>query len=87
MNRRDLKVIIEDEGLIDAVFLDETSIKEDVVVLERLESDWAVYLTIDRAMIVKTTFRTFATEPEALEYMLVKLRQSARARRLLAELD
>ncbi|HIZ37144.1 MAG TPA: hypothetical protein H9815_15325, partial [Candidatus Ruania gallistercoris] len=73
--------------LIDAVFLDETSIKEDVVVLERLESDWAVYLTIDRAMIVKTTFRRFATEPEALEYMLVKLRQSAHARHRLAELD
>lgn len=85
MNRNELKAIIDDEGLIDAVFLDERSLREDSVVLERRESDWAVYLTSDRAGTVQTTFRTFATEEEALDHMLVKLRQSAHVRRLFAE--
>ncbi|MCW4457018.1 hypothetical protein [Microbacterium sp. MPKO10] len=84
MNRTQLKTIIVEEGFIDAVFLDEQPIREDSVVLERRESDWTVYLTIDRGMIVDTTFRTFTTEEQALNYMLVKLRQTAQTRRLFA---
>lgn len=87
MNRTELKTSIKEECLIDAVFLDEQSIKEDAVVLERRERDWAVYLTIDRAMVVQTTFRTFETEEEALDHMLVKLRQTAHTRRRFAEDD
>ncbi|GAB3277993.1 hypothetical protein GCM10027426_15870 [Microbacterium lacusdiani] len=85
MNRAELKKIIADEGLVDALFLDEESIDEDAVVFEPRGSEWAVYLTIERATVVPATFRTFTDESEALEYMLLKLRQSARARELLAE--
>lgn len=84
MNRAQLKAVITEEGLIDALFLDEQPLREDSVVLERRESDWAVYLTIDRGMIVDTTFRTFTTEEQALNYMLVKLRQTAQTRHLFA---
>lgn len=85
MNRSELKTVIDDEGLVDACFLDEGSLREDSVVLERRESDWAVYLSGERAGTVQTTFRTFAAEEEALDHMLVKLRQHARVRRLFAE--
>lgn len=85
MNRTQLKTIIAEEGFIDAVFLDEQSLREDSVVLKRRESDWAAYLTIDRGLIVDTTFRAFTTEEQALDDMLVKLRQLAQTRHLFAE--
>lgn len=87
MNRNELKAIIDEEGLVDAVFLDEQSLRADSVVLERREADWAVYLTGERAGVIETTFRTFATEEEAQDHMVVKLRQTAHTRRLFAELD
>lgn len=82
MTRDELKAIIVSEGLVDALFLDESSIGEDRVVLAPHDGGWQVYLTIERAAVVPSTVRTFDDESDALEYMLVKLRQSARARAL-----
>ncbi|UFU05673.1 hypothetical protein [Ruania halotolerans] len=69
----------------DACFLDESTIREDVVVFEPRSAAhgtvWDVYLTLERAFIQESTRRTFETESGALDHMLLKLEQSERARR------
>jgi hypothetical protein len=82
MTRDELKAVIAAEGLGNALFLDESSIDENSVVLEPHDGRWLVYLTIERAAVVPTTVREFDTEAEALDHVLVKLRQSARGREL-----
>ncbi|MEY2849449.1 MAG: hypothetical protein RI885_2116 [Actinomycetota bacterium] len=58
--------------------------RPDAVVLERDDATLKVYLTSERAWPVESTVRSFVSESEALEYVLLKLRQVERARRSLA---
>ncbi len=79
MDRAELKRIATQDGLVGALFLDEGPLREHSVVFHPREADWAVYLTDERASVLGTTLRVFADEPDALEYMLHKLRQGAQA--------
>lgn len=79
MDRAELKRAATREGLIGALFLDEGPTAEHAVVLEPRQPGWAVYVTDERASVLKKTLRVFTDESDALEYMLHKLRQSTRA--------
>jgi hypothetical protein len=81
VDRDELRRVIVSEALPDVVFADESPVRADAVVLKRRESAWAVYLTTERAGVIGSTLREFSSEPDALAYALVKLRQSARAAR------
>jgi hypothetical protein len=79
MDRAELKRAAAREGLTGALFLDEGPTAEHAVVLEPRQQGWAVYVTDERASVLEKTLRVFADESGALEYMLHKLRQRARA--------
>ncbi|WP_203136971.1 hypothetical protein [Microbacterium sp. JZ31] len=51
--------------------------------LDRDGDQWAVYLVNERASMIESTLRRFDGESDALEHVLKKLRQVARARRSL----
>lgn len=81
----ELMQIIEAEGLRIPSLYGKAS-REDTVVLEHDNQTWLVYLTDERGSAIAKTQRTFATEPEALEYVLTKLRQIQKANWSLKEL-
>ena len=61
----------------------------DVFTMMRSCSDrdgdgWTVYVVDERDAVIESTLRTFDSESEAVERVLLKLRQIAEARRSLA---
>lgn len=86
MNRAELKQIAADEGLGPVAFLDEERVRADAVVLEPTAEGWSVYITTERAGAVASTVREFGSEADALDHVLVKLRQGARARQSMSDL-
>jgi hypothetical protein len=77
--------IVEAERLDSPVLHDAGRHHAHAVVLRHEDGAWHVALTDERAQPYERTARTFADEGEALEYVLVKLRQTERARRAVAE--
>lgn len=87
MDIDELTKIIDEEKLDAPVIYGGARLHDDAVVLERSGDGWSVYLVDERASAIESTRREFATESDALEHVLRKLRQVARARRALAALD
>jgi hypothetical protein len=82
----ELMRMVRAEGL-DAPVLDGVGrLHSDAVVLDRDGGSWTVHLVDERGAVIESTRGTFDTESEALERVLLKLRQVAAARRSLAAL-
>lgn len=77
--------IIELEGLMTPSLYGEGS-RKDTVVLERDNQEWLVYVTDQYESTVAKTQRAFTTESEALEYVVMKLREKQKANWSLREL-
>lgn len=84
MEREDLKQIVERYDWGHLVFLDEGSVTENAWVVEPLAAGVRVYLTSERAGVVPESVADFASEPEALSYILERFRDRAESRRLIA---
>lgn len=76
MDRAELRAIIAREGLAPLVCLDEDSLQEHAAVLEPRDGGWVAYLSGERATAWEGTVRHFDDESSALEYLVMKLRQT-----------
>lgn len=84
MTVEELLRIVHEEGL-DAPALDGVRpARADAVVLETHENTWRVFLVDERSNIHDSMLSEFDHESEALEHVLLKLRQVQRARRAMA---
>lgn len=84
MDTTELMRIVAAEGLDVPVLYGQGRLHDDAVVLERGGDAWQVHLVDERAAVIESTVRAFDSEPEALAHVLLKLRQVARVRRLMA---
>ena len=84
MNASELLRIARAEGLDTPVLHGVGRLHRDAVVLDRDGNRWTVYLVDERGAVIESTLRTFDSESEAVERVLLKLRQIAEARRSLA---
>lgn len=75
MNIEELLQIVNTEGLDAPVIYGEGSLRSDAVVLERDGDVWKVYVADERGGMYESTFREYDNEAEALEHVLLKLRQ------------
>lgn len=87
MDAGELMRIVDAEGLDKPVLYGVGGLHNDAVVLEREGDAWKVYLVDERHAVIESTLRTFDDESDALERVLLKLRQVAKARRSLAALS
>lgn len=87
MDAAQLMQIVRSEGLDTPVLYGAGRLHDDAVVLERDGDAWKVYLVDERDAVIPSTVRTFDSESEALERVLLKLRQVAKARRSRAALS
>lgn len=87
MDVNELMGIVHAEGLEAPVLEGNGHLHEDAVVVERDGSTWRVYLVDERTAMIKSTLRAFESESDALEHVLLKLRQVAKARQALAGLS
>lgn len=81
----ELMRIVQVEELATPVLYGEGN-RENAVVLEREGEIWKAYLTDERTGMFEKTLRTFDNESEALEYVLLKLRQGKKAHQSIASL-
>jgi len=81
MDASELLRIVRAEGLDSPVLCGVGHRHDDAVVVDRDGSRWTVYLVDEREAVIESTRRTFDSESEALERVLLKLRQVAEARR------
>jgi len=86
MDISELMRIVRDEGLDRPVLSGVGRLVNDAVVLDRDGDTWTVYLVDERHAVIESTLRTFDSESAALERVLLKLRQVAKARRSRAAL-
>ncbi len=86
MNTARLMQIVREEGLDTPVIDGVGRLHRDAVVLERNGDAWQVYLVDERHAVIQSTLRTYADESDALDRVLLKLRQVAKARRSEAAL-
>ena len=77
MDVSELRRIVHAEALDAPVLYGEGRLHDDAVVLERDGDAWRVYLVDEREAVIESTLRAFDNEPDALEHVLLKLRQSA----------
>ena len=77
MDVSELMRIVHAEALDTPVLYGEGRLHDDAVVLERDGDAWRVYLVDEREAVIESTLRAFDNEPDALERVLLKLRQSA----------
>ena len=77
MDVSELMRIVHAESLDTPVLYGEGRLHDDAVVLERDGDAWRVYLVDEREAVIESTLRAFDNEPDALERVLLKLRQSA----------
>jgi hypothetical protein len=87
MDASELLRVVRAEGLDTPVLLGVGRRHDDAVVLDRDGSRWTVYLIDERAAVIESTRRTFDSESEACERVLLDLRRVAEARDSLAGLD
>lgn len=81
MDRAELARIVRDEGLDSPVLDGVGRLHDDAVVLDRDGDGWKVYLVDERHAVIESTLRRYDDESDALERVLLKLRQVAKARR------
>lgn len=81
MDTTELMTTVDAEGLDAPVLLDSGRLHDDAVVLSRVDNVWCVYLVNERHSPIATTVKKFETESDALEHVLLKLRQVAASRR------
>jgi hypothetical protein len=87
MDASELMRIVRVEGLDTPVLYGVGRLHNDAVVLDRDGDTWTVYLVDERDAVIESTLRTFDSESAALERVLLKLRQVAKARRSRAALS
>ena len=87
MNAGDLMQIVREEGLDTPVLYGAGRLHDAAVVLERDGDRYTVFLVDERHNPIRSTIRTYGDEAEALERVLLKLRQVAKARRSMAALS
>ena len=87
MDTSELMQVVRAEGLDTPVLYGVGRLHDDAVVLERDRDAWKVYLVNERNVVIESTLRMFDSEPDALERVLLKLRQIAKARRSRAALS
>lgn len=75
MDRIELARIIEAEALSNPALTTDERHRADAVVLEEGDGQWTVYLNSERGWPIGSTVRTFDNESEALDRVLLKLRQ------------
>ena len=83
MDVTELLTIVREEGLEVPVLYGQGRLRNDAVVLERDGDQWQVYIANERGGRIDSTFRTFDNESDALDYVLLKLRQGEAARRAM----
>lgn len=82
----ELMQIIDAEELDPPIIYGNSENRQNAVVLERGDKEWQVLITDERGSIMEKTQSVFDTESAALEYVLLKLRQTQQANRSLASL-
>lgn len=87
MDVSELMGIVREEGLDTPVLYGDGRLHDDAVVLEREGDAWKVYLVDERHAVIQSTLRTYESESDALDRVLLKLRQVAKARRSRAALS
>ena len=86
MNVDELMTIVRAEGLDQPVLEGLGVMRDDAVVMEAGEGAWTVYLADERGGRVLATVREFESRSDALDHVVEKLRQTARAREALVRL-
>ena len=87
MDAAELMRIVGADGLDTPVLYGVGRLHDDAVVLDRDGDAYVVYLVDERHAVIESTLRTFDNESDALERVLLKLRQVAKARRSRAALS
>ena len=77
---KDIKDIIEAEGLKDYNLGLEHKVKAEEIIIAREDGKWRVSIANDRAEIVSTSIREFDSEDEAADDFLTRLRGLNRIR-------
>lgn len=75
MDVNELVQIVRAEGLDAPVLYGAGRLHRDAVVLERDDALCKVYLVDERHAVIESTLRAFESESDALERVLIKLRQ------------
>ena len=87
MDASELSRVVRAEGLDVPVLYGVGPRHSDAVVLDRDGDTWTVYVIDERHAVIESTVRTFDSETEAFEGLLLKVRQVTRARRSVAALS
>jgi len=80
MDADELMQAVRDEGLDTPVLDGQGRLHAGAVVLHHVGDAWDVYLVDERHAVIASTLRTYDVESDALERVLLKLRQVKRAR-------
>lgn len=80
MDVNEVLQIVHQEGLYAPVLYGKGCLRNDAVVLEGDGELWRVYLVDDRHTIIESTYRTYGNESDALDRVVLKLRQVKEAR-------
>lgn len=86
MDVSQLMRIVSEEELDTPILYGVGGFRLDAVVLERDRATLKVYLVDERNQVFESTTRTFDNEPQALEYVILKLRQVKEARSSMGEI-
>jgi len=86
MDVDELMAIVREERLDQPVLEGVGALRNEAVVLVREGDGWSVFLANERGGRVASTVREFENRSDALEHVLEKLRQTARAREAMARL-
>lgn len=87
MDLDELRQLVDEEGLDTPILYGTGRLHDDAVVLDRDGETWKVSLVDERHAVIPSTLRTFGSESDALERVLLTLRQVAEARRSRAALS
>lgn len=82
MDRNEARRIIADEGLTGCRFFEDRPYAADEVVIDEADGTWRVYVTSERRAMLDGTLDTYATESEALEDFIDRLRADKELREL-----
>ena len=74
MKSKEANEIITDEGLYNINWYNESSLKENQVVITKNNGEWVVYVTDERATIVPASISRLSSEDEALDILIQKAR-------------
>lgn len=85
MTREEALEIIKNEGLQGYRFFDDRPYVADVVVIDRTETNWQVYVTTERCAMMDATLFEYDSESDALEDFIGRLRADKELRELESE--